>query len=139
MSETEKKDKIKKLIILVNEPRSVELPAGESELPEESRGLLLLPGENAVTEAYWNNVKGNPGVKIYLSGGVIENKGTGEARPLNKSLDSLSAKEAQIRISKIDEVRILQNVKENTKKQAILRLINKRITDLVESEKGDVK
>lgn len=118
------------LVIKVNQPRAVFLPPASSKVEDERNGLRLLPGENAVSEEYFEAIASNPGVRILLESGVIENKGAGKARSLADGLDALSIDDARRVVAKISSIEVLNKLKANTSKKAALTALNERLKEL---------
>lgn len=124
-------NKNKNLVIEVLEPRMVVLPAGQSDLQAEASGLRLKPGENNVSEMYWNSVKKKSSVKILLAAKVIKKVRVGKARELAVSFDGMTNREFQEKLETLDSPKLLMDLRDNTKDTKYVELANKKINQLM--------
>ncbi len=104
----------------------------------------LLPGENNVPSAYWDKIKSNKAVRIYLASDVpkgngaryLVNKGEGEAKQTLDGLDNISEDSAVKHISKCESTHMLSQWAEGTEKRGLLKAIDERKLELVASQTG---
>lgn len=122
------------IILKVCEPRAIVLPPASSTEEKERAGLILIPGENSVTEGYFALIEKNPGVVMLLESGALKNLGTGEAKPLSEGLDAYTVPEARKVIAKLNDSRALERFRESTTKKGILEAINERLKALESTE-----
>jgi hypothetical protein len=132
------------LVIVVTEPRGVELPNVAPKVSKEGKvtapgfhAQKLLPGENDVDSAYWNKVKGNPAVKQWLAVKLLKNNGEGKARSIIASLDNLAPDVALRHIGNCENVGLLNDWKAGTKGAGLRKAIEERILEVVASQTGD--
>lgn len=118
------------IILKVCEPRAVVLPPASSEVEAERNGLVLIPGENSVSELYFSAIGNNPGVVIMFQSGCLQNLGVGKAKSLADGLDSYSVPEARKVIAKISKPEVLKKLKTGTKTKGIQDAINERVSAL---------
>ena len=129
-SEPRTKKPTKNLVINVNRPSMVELPACYVD-GVSYPSLQMLPGENNVSEAQWRAAKSNPAIKIWIQCNILENKGVGKAKSLSEGLDALTQQEAETRITKCDAVPILRDWRESSSRPALQALCKERIDELI--------
>lgn len=96
----------------------------------------LLPGENDVPGAYWDIVKSNPGVKIFLAAGKIENTGEGKARSILAGLDKLAPDTAIRHVGACENLAVLKDWRSNTESIGMRKLIDERMLEIVHSQTG---
>lgn len=134
------------LIIENTGPRLVELPnvypktdkAGKVTAPG-FHAQKLIPGENDVDAAYWDAVKGNPGVKILLACGDLKNRGEGKARSILADLDKLSPEVALRHIGNCENVTVLQEWKAATQNLSLRKTIEERVLELIHGQTGEAE
>lgn len=126
-----------KLVVEVFRPSGILLPPGPSEEETERRGLMLLPGENAVTEQYWDFAKKNPAIKIALRGDCLKNNGKGKAKPIVNDWNAITLGKAEKVIAKIKDAGMLREVKSNAKKKGLRDLCDARIEMLLNETEAD--
>lgn len=133
------------LVILVKGAQGIELPSVE---PKGKAGKItepgfhpqkLVPGENDVDSAYWDKVKSNPAVKMWLACELLVNKGEGKAKPLIESLDKLSPEVALRHIGRCETISVLNSWKESTDNPAYRKAIGERVQELVASQTGEAE
>lgn len=115
------------LVVVMHRPSGMLLPPATSMREEERRGLMLLPGENTVSAVYWDAVKSNPGVKIALGAGDLQNKGEGVAKPLVDDWSAITLAKAKELLEQIEDVPKLSDIKKKAKKKGLRDLCAKRI------------
>ena len=125
------------LRIAVNRPCGIVLPPPKdpSVVEEEERdGVTLLPGENSVSKAYWDQVKDNPGVRIQCLADVLEDRGPGVAVPLSTKWDEIDVKEAKPLIAAIGDIKRLSEIKKIVKTKALKSLCKQRIEEILDAK-----
>jgi hypothetical protein len=132
------------LVIRNTEPRLVELPSVEPIVDDEGNvtrdGYIpyrLVPGENDVPKAYWDIVKSNPAVKLYLATGTLVNAGEGKAASLVNNLDSLPPNVALKHIGNCENIAVLNDWKAGTTQLGYKKAIEERIAEIVAGQTGD--
>lgn len=118
------------IVIKVMQPRAVMLPSASSTVEGEREGARLIPGPNTLSADYWDGVKQNPAVKLWLEAGILQYEGAGSAKPLTESLDSQTVTEAIKTVSKITDVETLLQLKAGTTKKGIVTALDARIAEL---------
>lgn len=108
-------------------------PAREDPSPEE--GITLLPGENNCPADYWDYCKTQRTVQMYMAEGFIKNKGEGIARSLADGLDALERHEANARIAKCKEPRILKDWADKTTDKGLRNRCLKRIDEALAEQR----
>jgi len=130
------KEKSENLVITVTKPCGVVLPEVSVGSPEERRGLTLLPGENSVSPAYWDQVKKNPGVRVYLSSGVVRNDGAGVAVPMTTDISKMNVDEANKILGAISDIDRLREIKKSDKRKSIGAFCDDRIEKILEENES---
>ena len=125
----------KTIVIEFSRPTVYQLPRVPSSRPEESAGLLLLQGENTVTESYWEGCKRNPGVKAAIAAGWVKRGRDGVANPIPKDFDDLPPKRVEAVVEKIEDVEKLTELKVKAKKKATRDIVSKKIEQVMELNK----
>lgn len=97
----------------------------------------LLPGENDVPSEYWDLIKGNPGVKIFLAANKIENMGEGTARSILAGLDKLAPDAAIRHVGACENLDVLKDWRKNTDNIGMRKLIEERMLELVHGQTGE--
>ena len=97
----------------------------------------LLPGESDVPAAYWDLVKGNPGVKIFLAAGKISNAGEGKAQSILAGLDKLGGDAALKHVGKCENMEVLRGWRDGTESIGLRKLIDERMLEVVASQTGE--
>jgi hypothetical protein len=126
----------KNLIVVVTKACGVVLPEVEIGSPEERRGLTLLPGQNDVSSKYWEQVKDNPGVKIYRKAGILRNDGPGVAVPMTTDISKMNIEEARVIINAIGEIERLRDIKEADKRKTIGAICDDRIEKILDENES---
>ena len=129
------------LVIVVTKPQGVELPSVEAKQKGQRvepgyHPQKLIPGENDVDSDYWDKIKGNPAVKMWLACKILVNQGEGKAKPLIASLDTMSPDVALRHIGNCESVEILNDWKAKTSNPALSKAIVVRIQELVAKQDG---
>jgi hypothetical protein len=123
---------MKKLVIKWKPANSFSLPPAASELAAEKQGLVLLPGENSVSESYWNEVKSNPSVKIQLRKKILINEGEGKAKPLARDFSALTIEEVEKMVGRLSDVESVEKVKKSVNKAGAVKACDDRIKAIEE-------
>lgn len=115
-------------------PSAIFLPnSNKAVTPEEKDGgLMLYPGENAISSPYWEDIKGKGGVKALLKAGVLEQPVSGTAVSLKDGVDALSGKDLKEYVSSITSIEVLNRLKDQTTKKTLLKVIDARIDAVIE-------
>jgi hypothetical protein len=118
-------------VIEVMKPKGIRLkpqPAGTS---EERIGLMLLPGENTVTESFWQLAVKERNVRTRLATGTLKDRGPGKANAYTNGLDSLGLNQALLQVAKATSVQLLQDWNQKTTNIAVKKEIKERIATLI--------
>lgn len=131
------------LVIENNRPTLIQLPGipavvvdGDVERPEMP-SMKLMPGQNTVMREYWDLVKGNSGVKIWLAAGYLMNLGEGEAREILATLDVLEPHIARKAIEGTKNMELLDQWADVTTKSSLSKAIAVRKSALIEEADGE--
>ena len=136
--------KPRNIVITVNRPSAVFLPGPSKDAsykvtPDIATGQMLLPGENDVNSAYWDDVKGNGTVKMYLACKILANRGVGKAQEIVDGLDEMTVSAASKFIKECTDVPQLMDWKAKSEKAGIQKAIDSRIAVLIDEADGEAK
>ena len=119
------------MVVTVNRPSAIHLPqCAESDKQMEQEGQPLSPGQNDVSESYWEFCKENPGVKKLIQSGILSCKGAGKAEPLIEDWSKVSVVQAKKVIENITDLQLLTKIKKSAKRKAIIDAAQARVVEL---------
>lgn len=127
------------LVIELTRPSGFLLPSTSAGTEEEKTGKMLLPGENTVSAACWEEAQKNPGVRIAISARVLLKKGEGEADETVGDWNSVTLPKAAQVLVKIEDLDKLHTIKKKAKKKGLVDLVSARIESVLEENTKDAK
>ena len=127
-------DSNEKLVIVLTQPRGLDLPPFSKGTEDEKKGQTLAPGENAVSKDLWAFVENNPAIKKYMEVGFLINKGPGIAKPLVETLDSFNRTDGREVIRKEKDIEQLERWIKGTKDEHLIQACKDRRKKLVKGK-----
>lgn len=94
---------------------------------------LLIPGENEVETVYWNEIKNNPMIQIWLKTGDIKDKGPGIAQQVNLDWAHISESRLQSVLDNLDDLEKINQIKTQVKSQNLRKLCDNRAKAVIDS------
>lgn len=93
---------------------------------------LLIPGDNEIETAYWNEIKNNPMVQIWLKTGDIRDKGLGTAQQINLDWAHISESRLQNVLENLDDLEKINDIRNQVKSQSMRKLCDLRAKTIVD-------